>query len=579
MRYDTTFIARHPRVAALATAAGCLVFQLVATLSPAMAATTTVDVSVDKKVYQPHTPVKGEVTVTGDKHLKALLRVFTFNEQSGNEIDLREYPVTLPADGSRTIPFVIAPTPAPDASYSVVAALYIDKDNIPEVQNKARFGVRPPGFPEGVPDHILKAEVDSLNVPEILEDLEWGAQEKSPVGLSIGSQKFTVQVERQELLAPGVEIPGLGRPPTFVGKIVNSKGEMEEESLVVFTVTNGQLGGALHMPVDTTNEPPGQIPPGATESLWIQPLSDMQLHSGVETKAASAAAPGLHICYRQKDTIPPPEVGPEGHGDPIVEVPPQAFLPEPEAMAFEALLAPPTLTHEVNIQVYQDNDTAAFSGFHYNIIFAWAQQLKKNFGLAGTGIPRYTGASIVKVSGVTISKWQQISRAGYSTDCNANLAKFQDDTEAGRNGPIKNNTLQILLTTQSMDCGGIAYLGRPVAAGSGKRMYSLTKDTSGSASYDTMVLLQETGHNLDWHASWTPRPHDSHLAPEISESYTHFHFFSLVGPFIGDSKHCTAMMGSYGDCQEPEPVWAWGLGSSSLTHLAEGIAQLFPGTP
>jgi hypothetical protein len=175
------------------------------------ASTVTLNVAMSQTIYQPFDPVKADITITNGQQLKGLLRVQTFDEQTGAPINSREYPLTLPADGSRVVPSVIATTPAPDASYSVVAAFYVDNQATPVVDGRARFGVRPPNFPSGVPDHILKAEVPSLNVPDILERLEQGAQGRKPVQLTIGSQAVTVQVERLEVLAPGVEIPGLGR--------------------------------------------------------------------------------------------------------------------------------------------------------------------------------------------------------------------------------------------------------------------------------------------------------------------------------------------------------------------------------
>lgn len=267
-----TCVICHPRLSTWVTLGVALMLPLVLNAVPAIAA-VTVEVTVSQQIYQPNAvQVKSNVTISGVKNTKGTLYVSTVKEQGEELVDERRYPITLDNDGIVTQPYDIAPLPKPDASYTILAT-FIEEDNT-IAEAHARFGIRPEGFPAGVPDHILYTRVPSLSVPDILDRLEQGAKpsNKEPVELQIGSEVIKVRVEKQELLAKGVEIPNLGRPPVFAGQLIDEDGVEVPGSSVVFTVTNGQsgvmqLGGMVKTPVTGAD-----TPPSAFDAMWIEPL-------------------------------------------------------------------------------------------------------------------------------------------------------------------------------------------------------------------------------------------------------------------------------------------------------------------
>ncbi len=423
----------------------------------------------------------------------------------------------------------------------------------------------------GVNEYILKAEVASLNVPGILALLSSSSDNFTPVTLFLGSRQVTVRVAQQQFLTPGVALPnGVGRPLTFSGPLVDALGAVAN-SQATFTAPLGQLSAMIHVPN------PGLQ---SIDTLWVSPLSYMQ----------TGAAPDRYVIYLQSHTLPHPKNGAE-HGEPVVSPPPVSTVvrqaaPQ-EALTVQALAGTFPVKYVVEVQVYEHEFTALETSYRWTLITNWASHLKAKF--SGAGIPPRTVADClsggcppdvlpiaVVVDEVHINSWRTISSAGYGGVCDNNLNKFIDDTEAGANGGLPfARHLQILFTKAEIDCGGNAKAGQPRATGEDRRMYSFTRDTVGFQGPDTMVLMQETGHNLDWHNEWcvgpvfdrcSQKPHNPHTdTTEISQTE-----LIAAGPLF----RCTAMHGSYNDCNEPQPTYSWSA-ERPLQHLAEGIATLF----
>ena len=167
----------------------------------------------------------------------------------------------------------------------------------------------------------------------------------------------------------------------------------------------------------------------------------------------------------------------------------------------------------------------------------------------------------VSVSSVPMLGWTFLSGDGYfGLDCKQILKKFRDENQTSV------DSLHILFTVHGLlSCGGRAYL-----ATSTPYLHCMVVRGAITEAYESIVLAQETGHNLDYHLE-DPFPHDAHLDPGISESW-----WSYDGWWIFKiwKKHCTAMMASYGDCDEPELRY-YNSSAQPLNHLAEGIFQLF----
>ena len=93
----------------------------------------------------------------------------------------------------------------------------------------------------------------------------------------------------------------------------------------------------------------------------------------------------------------------------------------------------------------------------------------------------------------------------------------------------------------------------------------------GSIAYGSMVFAQEVGHNLDWHADWSPPNHDPHTAAQISEAWNHTHEWWL---FTYTRTHGTLMGGTHEGREQPE-MRAHRISETPLRHLAEGLYRFF----
>jgi hypothetical protein len=211
----------------------------------------------------------------------------------------------------------------------------------------------------------------------------------------------------------------------------------------------------------------------------------------------------------------------------------------------------------IPVAIYEHFDNYLTTWRRYNIFLNWRSTVLAEF----RNVPRRQAPyDSVTVQDVGLWAWGYLGRDGYGSDCSQVLEKFKTDN------PTPYKALHVLFTNQgNTSCGGKAYLAR-----SSDFLYSIVEQNAFiSEAYETMVLSQETGHNLDYHEA--PFPHDAHLDGGISESWWHDHGWWF---FTNWQLHCTAMMGSYGGCSEPEMRYH-NSSIDPLRHLAEGIYQAF----
>ena len=509
--------------------------------------TVTVHVKTPLNVYALGEPVPGDIEVAADGAFSGRLEVAAFNLSGPEDEDGIAYhemiDISLPAAGSfeRLIEF----SPARAGCHHLLVRVYLAGSSQPDAQAVAKFGVRAADFPQNVPDSILAAEVAMLDSQGLAADLSMAFSQGTPAVVQLGSVSLRLEVQPIQAYADGADVPPeFSEIKTYSGQILDGATAIPG-SLAVLTLGKSSVHGMVR-----------GIDGVGAGSLWIEPVSAYDAEASMDA----------HLLYTTADTAVPEDVVKHGHPDPV-----QAHDHGEGGMAaLEDARGPDgaggtqrTVNKIIQLIIFEHTVDAERTERRLSIVNTWSAIMRREFqGI----VPRASTDFVVNVGAVDIRRWVHISPTGYGDDCEANLNLF-----AGQWG-LSENHLHALFTDRGSGCGGIGQLGSASGCaqiGDVCNFFSITKDTH-DLSYDVIVFGQETGHNLDWHPSWTPHPHDSHL--DVSEEWQVTHGWWI---FSYRDWHCTIMRASYDGCAEAEQVYMRN-SDTGRRHLAQGILMYFP---
>ncbi len=414
--------------------------------------------------------------------------------------------------------------PIPVSAYTVAAELTTGDDSrtgndgpgiehsghkrLTLARKQIRFGVRQAAM-DRVPDNVLKGDVPRLNVEHIRQSLESCAKHKTPTVLELSpTNKVRVVVERVEVVAPGVNIPGLGTPIAYRGRTVKDNGDVDQDSVVDLHLVNGTLSGTIMHARASAD------PTLVREQTFIDPESSY--HSGAEA--------AKHVVYRHKHTVPPfplrpgdaetfhptPATSEQGSAGAAKRLEEDslaslknwfaAFWKDATELKWLSPLLPSAHAQSVPVIENYTLRVAAYEHFvsnsrtqnRYNTLVRALTQMQAEF----QGVRPLTGNNIFetdnlyRMSQYWIIGWKSIPETGYSTtDTCANVNRLEADTGVQLGGGTRG--LHILFSA----------LGKATAPGCARRSGSWTAimDERSNLSWDYYVaaIMQELGHNLD----------------------------------------------------------------------------------
>jgi hypothetical protein len=420
------------------------------------------------------------------------------------------------------------------------------------------FGIRQPEL-AAVPEQIRKAEIASLDVDAVGAALAEAAETGEPTDLPLApGLSVRARVQAREILGAGVEIPGLGRPISYVGELVDEQGEVEPESFVSLLVVDGQLGGHVRKATSASSDT-------AFENMIVDALGNYDDH----------APSDQHLVYRGRNVL----FEPGSHPEPVTSagsLAPTSLDAALEASAREtasalagalaSVEATPTRYFALPFYIYE-HEGDANTRQRLQIVNEVLAIFEREFARI---VPDEEDFHEITVLEPHIADWDDdLSAEGFAIGACDAVGKLISNVPTKGGAPEGPRVLFSRLLVGNAD--GCARTGGP-----GVQAASTVRDTSSWGG--VVVMLQEVGHNLDFHNSWTPKPHDEHTDPQVVVAFPILAPFFLP-PFVIPTglSTCTAMgAGSFipwalGYCIAPQPSYSMGLLRRPLHHLARGF--------
>jgi hypothetical protein len=520
----------------------------------------------DPVVYTLGQQVTRDIEVHTTGALQGTLKVTAFDVDPArvdpNDLPFQgTFPINFSAADAQTSS--IAFTPAVSGAYAIVAQVVQPTGASCPVVDRAQattlLSVRPATLPAGIAENILRPDVSTVDVPAVKTSLDAAVGTGQGVTLTFGGHQVTVTIGSKTATDSGIggTVPAAVQGGSFYqGQIVRN-GVPVPGSLMVIVGWGSSLYAMFRQP-DPSD-------PSIEQTLWVEPLGTS------------------HVAYLHSETIAPTELGEAHHHLPAAQAG-LARAAAPTRAKSAAPSRPAAVDPDVYFgiaDIYEHVVDNARTQQRLSLFLTWQAILRSEFQNVTPAIDPFP----ISVTTVFINSWNTLSSVGYGSSCDDNLDKFATDSGTF----AKSQRLNILFTDKGSGCGGIAKLGQ----GTGTSWPSLNRDVY-SFNYNTVVLGQEIGHNLDHHEEWTCNEsvngscvewmttdslgggaigiaiEDPHL--DVSETWRPAGFLALFS--FASPKSCTIMRGSYDNCSSPEARYHRNE-TRVLRHLAEGIIRVF----
>ncbi len=416
---------------------------------------------------------------------------------------------------------------------------------------QARIGVRQAALAKA-PETVLKGDVATLNVAHLVSLLEHSSNAKEPTYLELGhGNRVKLIVERAEVVAPGVVIPGIRSLQTYRGRVVKPDGQADLDSMVELHVVDDTLSGLIVYGRDANRTD------GVREQLNIDPMSAYDTSAGTQQ----------HLVYRHRHTVLPPTLrDPANHPKPPTAAPTRMteapswwrrglFAPLPSSLGnlwAKWQKAPPvpfvstafaqqaatSESYTLRVSAYEHFYSNTRTTNRWGVLTRSLAQMFKEFQqdlapIDGHGV--VDSSRRLRMSNYLIVSWKQIPEAAYANVATTDdaLNVFAQDPNARPTNPLG---LKVLFTN-------IGNSGHPGVAYRGSIPRSAIYDfTTWSWTTYTTILMQELGHNLE--AGYLDST-DAHLDPLLGERWGTWGTYS-----------CTAMQATYGCEHDMQSIYA-----------------------